>query len=104
MPSLRPPLEVWFIAPLGALVVAITLGTKSTVSSVVIAIVVMGTILAWCSGTTLDLLRTRDRAVRVRAIAHALGALVAVLALGYIEIVREELMPMLIETIRSGPE
>ncbi len=104
LPSPRPPFEVIFVVPLGALLVAISHSTNATASPVIVAVTLCAAVLAWISGATLDLLRARGRAVRVRAIAHIACSVTAAVALGYIMIIRGDLLDLLIETVRSGPD
>lgn len=104
LPSPRPPLEVWFLVPLGLLVLAIAYVARPAIAPTVTTIVAGGLVLAWISGMTLDLLRARGRALRLRASLHVAGCAVAVVALGYISVMRHDLIDLLVETIRSGPE
>ncbi len=103
LPSLRPPFEVIFIIPLGALLVAISHSTNATASPVILAVTITAAFFAWLSGATLDLLRGRGRSVRLRASLHALACIVSAVAIGYIMIMRNDLLDLLIETVRSGP-
>lgn len=103
-PALRPPLEVWFLVPLAALLLAVAHLARPAIAPTVTTITLGGLALAWLSGTTLDLLRARARPVRLRAALHVVGCAVAVLALCYISVTRNELIELLVETIRSGPE
>lgn len=103
LPSPRPPFEAIFLAPLALLLVVTSYTTSSTAAPVVAAIAVCGAILAWISGATLDLLRLRGRALRARAIAHIACCFVAAVTLGYIMIIRGDLLELLIETVQAGP-
>lgn len=103
-PALRPPFEVWFLAPLAALLVAYAYLEQPAIAPTVTSITLGGLVLAWLSGATLDVLRARARPVRWRATLHVVGCGVAVLALCYITVTRNELVDLLVETIRSGPE
>lgn len=103
LPSPRPPFEVIFIVPLGALLVAISQTTNATASPVIVAVTVAAALFAWLSGATLDLLRARGRSVRLRAIVHALACICGAVAIGYIMIMRRDLLDLLIETVQSGP-
>ncbi|MGE0551460.1 MAG: tol-pal system YbgF family protein [Kofleriaceae bacterium] len=102
-PPLRPPTEVLFLAPLAAAVIAVTIATQPLIAPIVIAISLVGLAVTWLSTTALDLLRQRGRATRARAIAHALGCLLGVLAVAYIAVMHADLLDLLIETARSGP-
>ncbi len=103
LPSLRPPFEAIFLAPLALLLVVTSYTTNSTAAPVVAAIAGCGASLAWISGATLDLLRIRGRALRARAIAHVVCCFTAAVTLGYIMIIRGDLLELLIETVQAGP-
>jgi tetratricopeptide (TPR) repeat protein len=102
-PSLKPPVEVLFLAPITAVISTGSLLTDAAIGPTVLAISVGGLALAWISGLALDLLRARDRAVRTRALVHVILCAVGVLAIGYIAIFRDGLLDMLAETVRFGP-
>jgi tetratricopeptide (TPR) repeat protein len=104
LPALRPPFEVIFVVPLGALLVAISHSSNATASPVIIAVTITAAGFAWISGAALDLVRARGRSVRLRAVAHAVCCIGAALAIGYIMIIRRDLLDLLIETMQSGPE
>lgn len=104
LPLLRPPIEVLFLAPLALVVLATTYATQRTIWPAVARISVVGLVLTWISGATLDTLRARGRSIRLRAIAHVIAVAAAVLAVGYIAVMRDGLMDMFVETLRYGPE
>jgi len=103
LPSPRPPFEVIFIVPLGALLVAISHSTNATASPVIVAVTFTAAFFAWLSGASLDLLRARGRGVRLRAMLHAVACIVGAVAIGYIMIMRRDLLDLLIETVQSCP-
>ncbi|HEU0036592.1 MAG TPA: tetratricopeptide repeat protein [Kofleriaceae bacterium] len=103
-PRLRPPIEVAYLAPIAAVLVGVALTTHPLIAPAVIRLVGGGLVLAWLSGATLELLRARGREVRARAIAHVAVCVLAVAALGYISVVRDSLLDMVVETVRFGPE
>lgn len=103
LPALRPPFEAIFLAPLALLLVVTSYTTNSTAAPVVAAIAVCGAVLAWISGSTLDLVRLRGRSVRARAVAHIACCFTAAVTLGYIMIIRGDLLDLLIETVQAGP-
>lgn len=103
-PSLRPPVEVMFLAPLALVVAAITFVTQRTIWPAVFRITIVGLAVTWLSGLALDLLRTRNRSVRLRAVVHVLACALGVLAMGYISVMRDGLIEMFVETLRFGPE
>jgi hypothetical protein len=102
-PALRPPIEVLFLGPVAAVIVAASFTAHRAIAPAVLRISIVGLAFAWLSGVTLDLLRTRERPVRARAIVHIMACAVGVLAIGYIAITRDGLLDMLAETVRFGP-
>ena len=103
-PSMRPPVEVLFLAPLAVVVAAITFATQRTIWPAVFRITLVGLVATWLSGVSLDLLRTRGRAIRMRALVHVLACAIAVLSVGYISVMHDGLIDMFVETLRYGPE
>jgi tetratricopeptide (TPR) repeat protein len=103
-PALRPPIEVVFLLPIAAVLVGVALTTHQLVAPAVLMLSIGGLLLAWLSGATLDTLRRRGRAVRGRALLHVAICFFAVLGLGYVSLVRDNLLDMVIETVRFGPE
>lgn len=102
-PSLRPPTEVVFLAPVAVVLVGIAFAARAVVAPAVGQISVAGIVFAWLSGATLDLLRARGRGVRARSIAHAVACAVGAVAIGYIAIVHGELIKLFTETVQAGP-
>lgn len=103
-PRLRPPIEVLFLAPVAAVMIGVALTTHQLIAPAVLILTLGGLVLAWLSGATLDTLRARHRPVRARAVLHVAICLVAVVALLYVALVRDNLLEMVIETVRFGPE
>ena len=103
-PGWQPPTEVLYIGPVALVLVLATLAIDQLIASAVVQISIAGFVAAWVSGATLDLLRRRDRAVRMRSLVHALACGALVLAVGYIAMTRADLLDMLGETIKFGPE
>ena len=103
-PSFAPPVEVMFLGPVVAVIVAISFTAHRAIAPAVTTISVGGLVCAWLSGAALDRLRAEGRRVRVRAIAHVIACVVAVVALCYIAMMRDGLLDLLIETVRVGPE
>jgi tetratricopeptide (TPR) repeat protein len=103
-PKLAPPLEVVFLAPVAAVLVGVALTTHQLIAPAVLGLTAGGLGLAYLSGCTLDTLRARGRPVRRRALAHGLIAAIAVAAIFYIVIMRDDLLDMVIETVRFGPD
>ncbi|MBA3503658.1 MAG: hypothetical protein H0T65_25065, partial [Deltaproteobacteria bacterium] len=103
-PSLKPPVEVYFLLPIGAVLVGVALTTHRAVAPAVFALSIGGLVLAWVSGITLELLRLHRRAIGVRAAINVMLCLVAVGALVYIVLTHDNLLDMMIETVRFGPD
>jgi hypothetical protein len=102
-PALRPPIEVMFLAPVAAVIVAASYTAHRAIGPAVLRITIVGLAFAWLSGAALDLLRTRDRAIRVRALVHIAACALGVVSIGYIAMTRDGLLDMLAETVRFGP-
>lgn len=102
-PPLQPPVEVLYIAPVAAIVVAASYAIDRLIAPAVLRISVAGLVLSWLSGAALDLLRARQRPVRLRSVAHVLACALGVLAVGYIAIMNDGLIDMFSETVRFGP-
>jgi hypothetical protein len=103
-PSLKPPVEVFFLLPIGAVLVGVALTTHRAIAPAVLALTIGGLVLAWVSGITLELLRLHRRAFGLRAAANVLLCLVAVAALVYIVLTHDNLLEMMIETVQFGPD
>lgn len=100
-PALRPPVEVLFLAPVAAVIVFASFTTHALIAPAVLRISLGGMALAWLSGSGLDLLRSRGRPVRTRAIAHVLACTIGVVAIGYLAVMRAELLDLLAETLKG---
>jgi hypothetical protein len=103
-PRLRPPSEVVFLLPVAAVLVGVSLTTHQLVAPAVLALCIGGLVLAYISGCALDTLRLRGRPHGLRSVLHAVISLVAVAAIFYIVMMRDDLLDMVIETVRFGPE
>jgi tetratricopeptide (TPR) repeat protein len=102
--SLAPPIETYFLLPIGAVLVGVALTTHAKIAPAVATLTIGGIVLAWISGITLDRLRRDRRAIGVRVAVHVVLCAVVVAALGYIALRRGDLLEMLIETVQFGPE
>jgi hypothetical protein len=102
-PGWQPPIEVLYIGPVAAIIIAASFAIDRVIAPAVVRITIAGLVSAWLSGTVLDLLRARGRAVRARALLHIVACAVGVLAVGYIAIMRDGLIDMFSETVRFGP-
>ncbi len=100
----RPPLELLFLAPVAAVLVGVALTTHQTIAPAVLTVSLGGLVLAGLSGATLDLLRAAGRPLRRRAVLHATLCVAAAIALLYIALMRDDLLDLVIETVRFGPE
>jgi hypothetical protein len=102
-PGWQPPVEVLYIGPIAAIVIAASFAIDRVIAPAVVRITVTGLVCAWLSGAALDLLRARGRAVRGRALLHIVACAAGVLAVGYIAIMSDGLIEMFSETVRFGP-
>lgn len=103
-PRARPPLEVMFLGPIAAVLVAISFAAQRVIGPAVARITLTGLLLAWISGSALDLLRARGEPTRGRSLVHAAACMLGVVAMAYLAVVRDGLFDMLVETVRNGPE
>jgi hypothetical protein len=100
----RVPVEVMFFAPIAVVLVAVAHTGNPLVARAVRAIAIVGTAIAWLSGAMLDGERARSGRVRlVRAVGHAVIAVVAVVAATYLALDRDRMLDLVVETWRSGP-
>jgi len=103
-PSLRPPFEIWFLGPISLVLVIASFTANQAIAPAVLRIATAGVVLAWISGATLDLLRTRGRAFRMRSLAHIVLCALGVVAIAYLAISSSGLFDLLAETFKNGPE
>jgi hypothetical protein len=103
-PSLKPPVEVLFLLPVGAVLVGVALTSHRAIAPAVFVLTVGGLVFAWVSGITLELLRVHRRAIGARAAINVTLCLLAVVALVYIVLTHDNLLDMMIETVRFGPD
>ena len=103
-PSLKPPLELWFAAPITAVLIAVAETAQHLIAPAVVRISLVGLGVAWLSGAGLALLRARGRATRLRSIAHVAACTIAVASVAYLALAHDDLLEQLIETVRFGPE
>jgi hypothetical protein len=102
--ALRPPIEVVFLAPIAGVLIGVAFTAHRLIAPAVATISIGGLVLAYLSGATLEALRARGRARRLRSLAHVLVCLVAVIALVFVAVTRDHLLDLLIETVRFGPD
>ena len=103
-PRFRPPVEVMFLFPVGAVLVGVALTTHRAIAPAVLVLSIGGLVLAWLSGITLELLRARRRRIALRAVIHVVLCLGAVVSLVYITLTHGDLLDMMIETVQFGPD
>jgi tetratricopeptide (TPR) repeat protein len=97
----RPPGEVVFLLPVGAVLVAVAQTGNPLVARALVGIVVAGLAVAWLSGVVLEL--QRGRLVGRRIAIHAALALAAIAAAAYLAIDRDRMLDLIDETIEHGP-
>ncbi len=96
----RPPTEVVFFVPIGAVIVAFAFTGNPLIARTVLAIVGAGIATSWVSGALLH-----GRPVRLaRAAAHAVLAVLAIVAAVYLAVDRGHVIDFVIETWRAGFE
>lgn len=97
----RPPIEAWFLAPVAAIVIAVSSTGNALVASAVRWILIGGVAVTWMSGAVLAITRNAPRwrlALHLIAVAAAAGAVL------YLAIARDRLPDLLLETWKHGPE
>jgi hypothetical protein len=102
-PGWQPPVEVLYIGPIAAILIAASFAIDRVIAPAVVRITLAGIVGAWLSGVALDLLRARGRNVRLRSLLHIVACAVGVLCVGYIAIMSDGLIDMFSETVRFGP-
>ena len=103
-PRARPPIELWFVGPIAAVLVGVSVTAHRAIAPAVTLIAAVGLALGWLSGATLELLRARGRPTRLRGVIHVAACTVAIVAVAYIALTRDGLLDLLVETVRFGPE
>jgi hypothetical protein len=101
---LRPPIEVVFLAPVAAVLIGVALTAHRAIAPAVATISLGGLVLAYLSGAQLEALRWCGRARGWRSAGHVGLCLVGVAALVFIAFTRDDLIDLLIETVRFGPD
>jgi tetratricopeptide (TPR) repeat protein len=99
----RPPIEVWYAAPIAVLLVALAWRNDPLFGRAVAWTVAGGLVLAWLSGASLDLVRARaGRVPLARAAAHGAAAIAAVAAIAYVVLLELGILDLIIETWQNG--
>ena len=100
---LRPPTEVWFLAPLALLLALVAWPGNPLVARAVRWIGVVGVGLAWMSGSLLDAARMKGPLGTRRVLLHVLLVVGAVVTAAYLAVDGLGLLDLLDETWRGGP-
>jgi hypothetical protein len=101
----KPPVEVIYLVPLALAISIGSFRTNVLAARAIVLIFCGGLITTWVSGAVLVSAQARFGTVSARrALLHAGGAAVVVAAICYIAVMREQLLGMLTETVRHGPE
>jgi tetratricopeptide (TPR) repeat protein len=91
----RPPIEVLFLLPIGAVMVAVAQTGNPLVA---------GLAIGWLSGAVLDVRRARaGRIGAARAIGQAVIAAAAIAGATYLAVDRDRMLDLVAETIEHGP-
>ncbi len=99
----RPPLEVWFLAPLAVLLAVVAWPGNPLVARAVRWIGIAGVATAWLSGSLLEAARTASPLRTRRTLLHVLLVIAAVGAAAYLVVDGLGLLGLLEETWRGGP-
>jgi hypothetical protein len=102
--ALHPPLEVMFLGPVALVLIGVAFTAHRAIAPAVAIISTGGLVLAWLSGSALELVCAGGRARRLRSIGHVLTCLLGVAGLAYVALTHGALIDLLIETVRFGPE
>jgi len=102
--SLRPPLDVWYVAPvLGVVALAAATGFTG-IGRAVAFIASAGVAVTWLSAAALDVAATRGRRSRWRPLVHAVVAPALVLAIATSVLLAGDLADLVLATLREGPD
>jgi len=96
----RPPLEVLFLVPIAAVLVAVAHTGNPLVAAAVRTIAIAGVLVAWISGAMLDAVA----APRARRVLLQAGlAVIAVVAATYLAVDHDRMIELVLETWHEGP-
>ncbi len=99
------PSEVIYFAPVAVVLLGAAFTGHEQIAPATAIILVGGGCLTWLSGAGLAATRAvRGRVETWRALGHAAGVAVAVLAVVYIALHRTRLVDFIVETVKFGPE
>jgi hypothetical protein len=100
----RPPVEVVFLVPIGAVLAVVAYTGNPLVADAVAAIFGVGIAVAWISGALLEAARARRGAVGApRALLQAALAVTAVAGAAYLAVDRDRMIDLIVETWEHGP-
>jgi hypothetical protein len=100
----RPPVEVLFFLPIGAVLALVARTGNPLVADAVAAIVGAGIAVGWISGALLEAARARRGAVGApRALLQAALAVIAVGGAAYLAVDRDRMIDLVAETWQHGP-
>jgi tetratricopeptide (TPR) repeat protein len=100
-----PPPEVIYLAPVGAVLSAVSFADYQGLGPAVTIVSIGGLAATWLSGAGLALRRAlRGRSPVAVILAHAVIAAIAVLAIVYVAVQVNNLLDPVLDTFRYGPE
>jgi hypothetical protein len=102
--ALRPPTEVAFAAPVVGILLIAAATSHVEIGPAVGLISVGGIAIAWLSGAALVAAKARGWPLRRRIAGHVVVSVVAIAGLVYVALTRHDLIEMVVETVRFGPD
>ena len=102
--ALRPPIEVAFAVPVVGILLIAAATSHVEIGPAVALISIGGIAIAWLSGAALVAAKARGKPVRARVAGHVAASLIAIAGLVYVALTRHDLIEMVIETVRFGPD
>jgi hypothetical protein len=102
--ALRPPIEVMFLGPVALVLLGVAFTAHRAIAPAVATIALGGLALAWLSGAALEVVRAAGRSRRLRSALHLVACLAGVAGLAYVALIHGDLIDLLIETVRLGPD
>lgn len=100
---LRPPVEVWYLAPVMAALVLVAESGNPMVARAIRAIALCGVGGAWLSGASLQLARAAGPLSARRVGAQVLVVVAALAGAAFLVVDRDRMIDLVAETWRSGP-
>jgi hypothetical protein len=102
--ALRPPFEVAFAAPVVGILLIAAATSHAEIGPAVATISSGGIAIAWLSGAALVAAKARGQRLRARIAGHVVVSLIAIAGLVYVALTRHDLIDMVVETVRFGPD